>query len=163
MKRDPLAEPLLAGSLGLSAGATGLAATSASAAGQHASSFAISGSIISVNTPLHQFVLLSGSTRYSILTTTQSRFTFNQTKCSLSTRKPGYLVTARGSFRGQYRVALTVQARPAAPIPVSTVPATTALTPVLNNALTQERHALATHKNVVAKFGPITPFKNIIT
>jgi len=163
MKRNPFAVLLLAASLGLSAGATGLVATSASAAGQHARSFAISGSIVSVNTPLHQFVLLSGSTRYSILTTTQSRFTLNQAKCSLSALRPGHLVTTRGNFRGQYRVALTVQARPAVPIPVSTVPATTALTTALTNALTQERYALATYKNNIAKFGAVTPFKNIIT
>lgn len=43
------------------------------------------------------------------------------------------------------------------------MPATTALTTALTNALAQERYALATYKNIVAKFGSITPFKNIIT
>lgn len=162
MRRSPIAALALVASLGLSAGASEVLATSASAGGPPARTFAMSGSIASVNTAAHQFSLLSGTVRYLIMTTTQSRFTLNAAPATFSALKVGQSATVRGIFRARYRVATMVTLRSAAPTPVSTVPATAPLTTALNNALTQERYALATYKNVVAKFGAIPPFSNII-
>jgi hypothetical protein len=162
MKRNPITALLLVASLGLSAATTGVMATSASAGGPPARAFTLSGSVISVNTPVHQFVVLSGTTRYVLMTTTQSRFTLDQKNAAFGILRPGQLVTARGIFRARYRVASMIQLRTAVPVPVSTVPATTSLNTALTNALTQERYALATYNNVIAKLGATNPFSNII-
>ncbi|MBW4077196.1 MAG: hypothetical protein HIU84_01505 [Acidobacteria bacterium] len=162
MKRNSIASLLLVVSLGMSGVATGVIAGSASAGGPPARTFALSGSVVSVNTPVHQFVVLSGTTRYVLMTTTQSRFTLNSQNSSFRVLRPGQLVTARGNFRARYRVAAMIQLRTPTPIPISTVPATTNLTTALTNALSQERYALATYNNVVAKLGATAPFSNII-
>lgn len=162
MKRNSIASLLLVVSLGISGVATGVIAGSASAGGPPARTFALSGSVVSVNTPVHQFVVLSGTTRYVLMTTTQSRFTLNSRNASFNVLRPGQVVTTRGNFRARYRVAAMIQLRTPTPIPISTVPATTSLTTALTNALNQERYALATYNHVVAKLGATAPFSNII-
>lgn len=162
MKRNSIASLLLVASLGMSGVATGVIAGSAAASAPPARAFAMSGLVMSVNTPVHQFVVLSGATRYVLMTTTQSRFTLDAKNAAFNVLRPGQLVTARGNFRARYRVAAMIQLRTATPIPISTVPATTSLTTALTNALAQERYALATYQNVVAKLGATAPFSNII-
>lgn len=162
MKRRSIAALLLAGALSFSASATSIVATQASAAGQHARTFSLSGTVVGVNTPLYQFTMLQGTNRYTIMTTSQSRFRFNTARASFRTLRPGLLVSVNGQFRARYRVATMITLRPGTPIPISTVPATANLTSALTNALAQERYALATYNNVVAKFGSILPFVGII-
>ena len=162
MKRRLITTLLLAGSLGLSAGMTSVVATQASAAGQHARTFSLSGTVVRVNKPLHQFIVLRNTTRYTVMTTSQSRFRFNAVKASFYAVRPGLLVSVRGSFRARYRVATMITLRRTAPIPTSTVPATANLTSALNSALTQERYAVATYNNVIAKFGSMLPFSAIV-
>ncbi|MHB1209003.1 MAG: ferritin family protein [Acidimicrobiales bacterium] len=162
MKRNSIASLLLVASLGMSGVATGVIAGSAAAGGPPARAFGMSGSVISVNTPVHQFVVLSGTTRYVLMTTTQSRFTLDAKNASFNVLRPGQLVTARGNFRARYRVAAMIQLRTPTPIPISTAPTTANLTSALTNALSQERYALATYQNVVSKLGATAPFSNII-
>jgi hypothetical protein len=162
MKLRPLAALTLVASLGATAGVSDVLATSASAGGPPARAFALSGTIVGVNAPVHQFTVLSGVTRYTIMTTTQSRFTLNTARTSFNALTLGQQATVRGLFRARFRVAATVALRRVTTTTISTVPASTALTTALNNALTQERYALATYKNVVAKLGAYAPFTNII-
>lgn len=162
MKRNSIASLLLVASLGMSGVATGVIAGSASAGGPPARTFALNGSVVSVNAPVHQFVVLSGTTRYVLMTTTETRFTLDAQNASFNVLRPGQLVTTRGNFRARYRVAAMIQLRTPTPLPVSTVPATASVTTALTNALTQERYALATYNNVVAKLGATAPFSNII-
>ena len=162
MKRRPIAAFALAASMVLSTGATTLVASSASAGGPPARPFALSCTVVNVNPPVHQFTVLCGANRYMIMTTTASRFTLNSARASFNSIRPGLLATLRGSFRARYRVATIVALRTVPKPPVSTVPATTNVATALNNALSQERYALATYKNVVAKLGAVPPFSNII-
>lgn len=162
MKKRPIAVLALVASLGLSAGVSEVVATAAAAGGPPAKTFAMSGSVTAINVPAHQFSLLNGTVRYVIMTTTQTRFTLDATPATFASLKVGQTATVRGLFRARYRVATMVTLRSAAPGPVSTVPATSSLTTALNNALVQERYALASYKNVVAKFGSLPPFSNIM-
>lgn len=163
MKFRPLAALALTASLGLSAGVAEVVTTSASAAGPPPRAFALSGSVVGINAPVHQFTVLSGIARYTIMTTTQTRFTLDAANAAFSGLRLGQSATVRGIFRARYRVATMVTLRSVPTTTISTVPSTTALTSALNTALSQERYALATYKNVVAKLGAYAPFTNIIS
>lgn len=163
MKLRPLAALALVASLGASAGVSEVLATSASAGGPPARAFAVSGSVIGINAPVHQFTVLAGVTRYTIMTTTQTRFTLNAARTSFNALNIGQPATVRGIFRARYRVAATVALRGVPTTTISTVPATTSLTTALNSALSQERYALATYKNITARLGAYAPFTNIIS
>ncbi len=162
MKMRPLASLALVASLGVSAGVTEVLTTAASAGGPPARTFALSGSVVGINTPVHQFTVLSGVARYTIMTTTQTRFTLDAARSSFNGLKLGQSATVRGIFRARYRVATMVTLRSVPTTTLSTVPASTNVTTALNNALAQERYALATYKNVVARLGAYAPFTNII-
>ncbi|MDE3082911.1 MAG: hypothetical protein KGJ39_05780 [Acidobacteriota bacterium] len=162
MKKRSLAALALVATLGVSAGLSDVVATSAYAGGPAAQTFVLNGTVVGVNAPVHQFTVLRGTARYMVMTTTRTVFTLNAVRTTFAGMRMGQTVSVRGVFRARYRVATMVTLRANAPIPVSTVPATAPLTSALTNALNQERYALATYKNVVAKFGAVRPFTNII-
>lgn len=162
MKRRSLATVALVATMGMSAVVADVGATSAYAGGPAAKTFVLSGSVVAVNTPTHQFTVLGGNTRYVIMATSKTTFTLNAARTTVFGLRRGQTVTVRGIFRARFRVATAVALKSPVPVPISTVPATTALATTLNTALSQERYALATFKNVIAKIGPVRPFLNIV-
>ncbi|MBW4030678.1 MAG: hypothetical protein HIU57_08450 [Acidobacteria bacterium] len=162
MKRRSLATVALVATMGMSMVVSDVATTSAYAGGPAAKTFALGGTVVGVNTPLHQFTVLGGTTRYTIMTTSKATYTLNAARTTFFALRVGQPVTVRGIFRARFRVATSVALKSPVPAPVSTVPATAPLTTALNTALNQERNALATYKNVIARIGAVRPFNNIV-
>lgn len=162
MKKRSMAAVALVASMGLSMGLADVAVRSAYAGGPPAKTFVLGGTVVNVNTSAHQFTVLGGVTRYTIMTTSKTVFTLNATRTTAVSLRQGQAVTVHGLFRARYRVATAVALRSPVPVPISTVPATAPLATALTNALSQERYALATYKNVVVKLGAVRPFTNII-
>ena len=162
MRKRSFAALALVTALGVSAGLSEVVATSAYAGGPAAQTFVLNGTVVGVNTPVHQFTVLRGTSRYMVMTTTRTMFTLDSAPATFAAMRTGHVVSVRGVYRARYRVATMVTLRSATPVPISTVPATTAVTSALNTALNQERYALASYKNVIAKFGAVRPFTNII-
>ena len=162
MKKRSLATLMLVASMGMTVMATDVVSTAAYAGGPPAKTFVLGGTVVAVNTPQHQFTVLGGVTRYTVMTTTRSVFTLNSTRTTGAALQLGQTVTVRGLFRARYRVATSVALKTPVPVPISTVPASTALSTALNTALSQERYALASYQNIVTKLGAFRPFTNII-
>ena len=161
--RRSLATVALVATMGMSAVVADVGVTSAYAGGPAAKTFVLGGSVVAVNTPAHQFTVLGGTTRYNIMMTTKTTFTLNAARATMFGLRLGQTVTVRGVFRARFRVATAVVLKSPVPVPVSTVPATASLATALNTALSQERYALTTYKNVIAKIGAVRPFNNIVT
>ncbi len=164
MTRRSFAAAVLAATLGISGLGLGGVATVASAGGPPPKVFTLTGYVVSANPTNHQFVVLSGITRYSIFTTSQTRYTLNQQQATFTALRPGLRVTTTGLFRAAFRVAVRVmlQQVPVTTTTTATQPPSAALSSALTAVLAQERYALVTYQNVVAKLGNLPPFANII-
>ena len=165
MTRRSFAAVLLAATMGVAGLELGGGAGVASAGGPPPKTFVLNGYVVSANATTHQFVVLSGTTRYQLYTTSQTRYTLNQRQATFNALRAGLVVRTTGLFRARYRVALRVALRQVATTPttVPTVPPSSALSSALTEVLAQERYALVTYQNVVAKLGNYRPFTNIIT
>ncbi len=161
LKRRSLATLTLVTTLGMSVGMSEVLTTSAYAGGPPAKTFVVSGTVMGVNLPAHQFTVLEGAMRYTIMTTTRSTFTLNAAPATSASLRSGQWVMVRGTLRARLRVAPAVARRSPVALAISTVEATGALTTALSTALSQERYAMATYKNVITKLGPIRPFTNV--
>ncbi len=165
MARRSLAAALLAVTLGVSGISVGAVASVASAGGPPPKTFVVNGYVLSASALNHQFVVLSGATRYTIFTTSQTRYTLNQRQVTFTALRAGLSVRTTGLFRARYRVAVRValQQMPTTTTSVSTLPASSVLSSALTEVLAQERYALVTYQNVVAKLGNYPPFRLIVS
>ena len=135
----------------------------ASAGGPPAKTFTMTGTVTSVTVPGHQFTVLVGAVRYPVFWTAQTRFTLNARTATFRALRAGQSVTTTGVFRARWRVAVRVMLRTTAPTTTTTsaTPPSASLTTALTEVIGQERYALATYQNVLAKLGSIPPFSNI--
>ena len=135
----------------------------ASAGGPPAKTFTMTGTVTTVSVPGHQFTVLVGAVRYPVFWTAQTRCTLNARTATFRALRAGQSVTATGVFRARWRVATRVTLRTSAPTTTTTsaTPPSASVTSALTEAIGQERYALATYQNVVAKLGSYPPFTNV--
>lgn len=160
--RTILSSAVLVGSL---AAGPALASASASAASPAATtpSFTLSGTLLAANTHTNRISVRVGPVRRSIVTTARTRVLLGAHQLTLYALRPRMTVTVQGLMRPRWREALQIRVGPG-PIAstVQPAPANANLETALKATLEREQYALATYQGVVAKFGSVRPFANVI-
>lgn len=161
--RAMLSSAVLVGSLAAGPALLSGTASAASSAAAAAKPFTLSGTLLAANTHTHRISVRVGPGRQSIVTTARTRVLLGAHRITLYALRPRMTVTVQGVVRARWREALQIRVGPG-PVAntVQPAPANASLQTALTAALAQERAALATYQNVVAKFGSIRPFANVI-